>query len=284
MTVIVNGPEGACPKPVREALNRVYTRAGDHWEALVEASPRRGGCKLTLRGPQGHWRMYRIPPERCQSHAYMTALLRAETMAFPSLPARGTVHAIGELEHLGMICELGRLFSGYVTVEGQSVSAGELAELYRSGRLGRWASRLKGADRLDVSAEPEKMIMNIAEFLEVLAGVRANFDWTLTEDSGYPDDRRGTPRRHIRGRPSRRPASSVTLDPLRAVCYVETGEMYGPDAWAEAGSALGLNVADARDIADAANDQTWSGVDGERFPDRELGALRLRLLETVGLR
>jgi hypothetical protein len=53
--------------------------------------------------------------------------------------------------------------------------------------------------------------------------------------------------------------------------------------WADAGSALGLNVADAKDIADAADDLAWSGVDGERFPDRELGALRFRLLEIVGL-
>ena len=74
------------------------------------------------------------------------------------------------------------------------------------------------------------------------------------------------------------------LDPIGAVCYAATQELYGPDSWQDAANAIELSLISAADLVAAANDRTWKGKPGFREPDEYLLSLRRQLIESVGLK
>lgn len=114
--------------------------------------------------------------------------------------------------------------------------------------------------------------MTRKEFLAELAGVRDQFEWTLTD--GGPGFRR-----YIRAVPKAGPP--VLLDPLGAVCYIHHHQTLEPSDWARAGEMLGL--AAPGEFAAAANDRTWAGTGVVREPIVYLQRLRQRLEHAVGL-
>lgn len=121
--------------------------------------------------------------------------------------------------------------------------------------------------------------MTTPEFLDLLAEIRDQFDWTLSADTGHRDERRTRSRFHLRA--THGSLASVTLGPLRAVAFTRTGNL--PDTWTEAAVVLGIKIPEAAAIAAAANDRTWVGKDGQRVPGTELLDLRQCLLAAVGM-
>lgn len=121
--------------------------------------------------------------------------------------------------------------------------------------------------------------MTTPEFLDLLAEISDQFDWTLTADTGRREDRRARARFHLRATHGSLP--SVALGPLRVVAFARTGNL--PDTWTDAAMALGMKVPEAAAIAAAANDRTWTGKEGRRVPGPELLDLRHCLMAAIGM-
>ena len=121
------------------------------------------------------------------------------------------------------------------------------------------------------------------EYFAKLGRVRNEFTWKLMPDDSWASERRGQAR--LRARASHRTlaADSSMLDPIGAVCYAVTQELYEPEYWQDAANAIELSLISASDLIAAANDRTWKGKEGRREPDEYLLSLRRRLIETVGL-
>jgi hypothetical protein len=124
--------------------------------------------------------------------------------------------------------------------------------------------------------------MTTSEFLLLLDNIHDQFDWTLAADTGRHAERRSQPRFHIRGT-TREGDASMSLDPLRAVCYVQTGTIFDYGAWSDVADALGLELSAASELVAAANDRTWGGRGSQRAPVDHLLSVRQKLLEAVGL-
>jgi hypothetical protein len=123
--------------------------------------------------------------------------------------------------------------------------------------------------------------MTTDEFLVELEKVRNQFEWGLIPDTGAGADRRARPRLHVRGVP--RGTSRAPLDPIGAVCYALTRTVFKPEAWPDAGEALGMAPQAAAALMAASNDRTWAGPEGERKQVPFLSSVRARLIETLRL-
>ena len=124
--------------------------------------------------------------------------------------------------------------------------------------------------------------MTTPEFLRLLENIRDQFDWTLTADTGDHSERRIRPHLHVRGTPSGKP--TTILCPVRALCYVRTGQVIADGAWADAAVLLDMDLSEAHALDAAASDRTWSGAEGQRAPVKHLMGIRRGLLEAVGLK
>ena len=136
--------------------------------------------------------------------------------------------------------------------------------------------------------------MTIQKFLSLLKANRNQFDWVLQADTRRHtrrgSERRAAPRFRILGTPREGDAPSVALDPVRAVCYLQTGKTFDSEAWSDVAEALEMDLTAADVLLSAANDLTWSWswfLSGERrrrrAPSEHLLSIRRRLLEAAGL-
>jgi hypothetical protein len=119
----------------------------------------------------------------------------------------------------------------------------------------------------------------IEEFLQALELIHDQFEWKLIPEPHPMPEHRKEPRLALRGTPKQAP-ETTTLDPVAAVCYAQTGQMY---AWHKAGVLLGLDLFDTAGLVASSNDNTSSGSTGQRKPDDKLVAIRTRMLEAVGM-
>ena len=123
--------------------------------------------------------------------------------------------------------------------------------------------------------------MTIEQFIEELKRTRDRFVWGLVPDTSWAADRRAWPRYRIRAQSDDDATGVFVFDPIGAVCYSKTGNVFAEDAWPEAAAELGLSESDSERLAAAANDRTWEGPEGNRRPVRELQRLRVELIEAV---
>lgn len=121
-------------------------------------------------------------------------------------------------------------------------------------------------------------------FIQALEAARALFDWSLVADAGAEPDARNRIRYRLRGVGRKGKSAGVTFEPVGAVCYARTGEIYDEDNWSGAARALGLPSLCMAELIAAANDHTWIGPGGDREPVEYLRGLRLRLIQAVGLK
>lgn len=124
----------------------------------------------------------------------------------------------------------------------------------------------------------------LERFLEELAETHSLFEWKLTPDSGAEPNTRARTRYRLRGVCRKGPAAGVTFEPVGAVCYARTGEIFDEDNWSAAARVLGLPSLCVAELIAAANDHTWIGPGGGREPVEYLRDLRVRLVRAVGLR
>ena len=78
------------------------------------------------------------------------------------------------------------------------------------------------------------------EFLDELRSIHRNFQWHYVGRS-----------RNIRAKAKGR--HSPLLDPIGAVCYSKTGQIFDEEHWFEAAQHIGLSHIDAGDLTAAAN-------------------------------
>jgi hypothetical protein len=123
----------------------------------------------------------------------------------------------------------------------------------------------------------------LEDFIRALEQARPLFDWILVADSGMEPDSRSRTRYRIRGVGKKGTARGVTFEPVGAVCFVRTGEVYDEGNWSGAARAIGLPSLCMAELIAAANDHTWIGPGGDREPVEYLRGLRLRLIQAVGL-
>jgi hypothetical protein len=121
------------------------------------------------------------------------------------------------------------------------------------------------------------------EFIVELGKVCQDFIWKLQPQIVRGAERRAKSRFDLRAFAKRGPAQDIALGPIGVVCYATTRTLYEPDYWVDAAKELGLVYICASEITAAASDRTWKGREGERRPDERLEALRIELIETVGL-
>src|SRR5689334_3452387 len=111
------------------------------------------------------------------------------------------------------------------------------------------------------------------EFLAELETVRDLFLWKLVPDTYRTPERRFKPRLHIRGTSKRGPQGFL-FDPIGALCYVRTGQLYSPIAWLDAATAIDLSLIDASDLIAAANDRSWVDTGSGKRPSDYVQRLR----------
>lgn len=124
----------------------------------------------------------------------------------------------------------------------------------------------------------------LERFLEELAETRSLFEWKLLADEAAHPDSRARTRYRLRGVCRKGPAEGVVFEPVGAVCYARTGEVFDEDNWSAAARSLGLPSLCVAELIAAANDHTWIGPGGGREPVEYLRDLRVRLVRAVGLR
>jgi hypothetical protein len=124
--------------------------------------------------------------------------------------------------------------------------------------------------------------MTKEEFLAELRKTHDHFDWILDPDTSFPNERRSTPRHHLRAVLKGSP--EAVFDPLAALCYVRTGKVLEDKSWPDAARSLGLGSADAAMVLAATADRTWETVEGERRPVEPLVELRQSLVEATRAR
>jgi len=132
---------------------------------------------------------------------------------------------------------------------------------------------------VEIGKAQSRMITN--EFLDRLREAGERFDWQLAPQPQVSGDRRSSPRRRIRAASRRSPAR--VFDPIGAVCYDLTGQVFDEDSWMDAAETIRLSLIDAGDVIAATNDRVWRDAGDDRKPDPYLKRLRLRMIETVGL-
>ncbi len=125
--------------------------------------------------------------------------------------------------------------------------------------------------------------MTSSELISELARVQHLFEWKIEPDTGYGSELRSQSRLWIRGT-GREGPEGVVFEPIGAVCYIRTANVYPDTMWMEAAEALGLSHSDARDLVYASNETTWHTVPGGwREPDPRLQSLRKEMVVAVGL-
>lgn len=124
----------------------------------------------------------------------------------------------------------------------------------------------------------------LEDFIRALEAVRALFDWALVADAAAETDARTRTRYRLRGVGRKGKSAGVRFEPVGAVCYARTGQVYDEDNWSGAARALGLPSLCMAELIAAANDHTWIGPGGDREPVEHLRGLRLRLIQAVGLK
>jgi len=140
---------------VQALLESLETKVDEAWEVCISTQPDDELWILTICGPQHHRRVYPVyGPERgCHEPAYLCAIVRAEINAFPSSPPQDFALALAELTRLGIPYDDTGTFGGHVSVNGESMLIGRLAELYRQQRI---ESTFAGRDpKADSAASPD---------------------------------------------------------------------------------------------------------------------------------
>lgn len=102
--------------------------------------------------------------------------------------------------------------------------------------------------------------MTQQEFLDQLEKIAERFEWTLEPEPGRPMNPNGRERLAIQGRA--KDAPSTPFDPLRAVCYAETGKSFDDRSWLPATRALAMQPSEAAELLAAAQDKVWQDVGG----------------------
>jgi hypothetical protein len=125
--------------------------------------------------------------------------------------------------------------------------------------------------------------MTLDDFLAALGGVRDRFGWCLVPDVGPGSERRAHPRLHVRA-VLRSKGEETVFDPIGALCYTQTGSVYSPHDWPDAGEILGMAPKDSAVLVAASSDRTWTGPEGHRERVPMLAGVRDRMIEAVGLR
>jgi hypothetical protein len=130
----------------------------------------------------------------------------------------------------------------------------------------------------------ERSTAALVEFLEALKSVQARFHWVLESDRSWQAERRSQARQRVRAYPKDGPGKRVGLDPVGALCYALTDQLYAPGFWRDAAQAVGLPLILASHVIAAADDRTWNDFDGQRRPDKYLLFLRDELIDLLRLR
>src|SRR5262245_17455456 len=124
--------------------------------------------------------------------------------------------------------------------------------------------------------------MKAQEFINELSKVHSLFDWKAVPDNEWTPDRRTKPRLHIRAT-SKDLVGGVVFEPIGALCYIQTGQAFGAEYWADAARAINLSDEDAWMIMAAVNDLTWRFVGEHRAPHHKIRTIRGELIAALGL-
>jgi hypothetical protein len=119
------------------------------------------------------------------------------------------------------------------------------------------------------------------EFITELRKVHHLFEWKYEADTNWPGNRRARTRLRIRAVSN--DAGNGIFDPIGAVCYAKTGQIFDADSWIAAANTIQLSLIDAADITATANQRTWKADGDGRVLDPYLISLRESLANTVGL-
>jgi hypothetical protein len=112
--------------------------------------------------------------------------------------------------------------------------------------------------------------MTITEVLAELRTTAKIFEWELVG-----------PKRLIRGS-LKNAGATATFDPIAALCFIKTRQMFEKSPSVDAGTAIGLSETDSRDVQCAFDNQLRGPDDATVDPYRAW--LRRQLLLAVGLK
>jgi hypothetical protein len=122
----------------------------------------------------------------------------------------------------------------------------------------------------------------VTEFIAELEKVQHLFEWKFEADNNWYANRRSRARLRIRA-VTNGTTGNCSFDPIGAVCFAKTGQLFDAESWIAAASAIELSLIDAADITATTNERTWKADGDTRVLDPYLVSLRESLINTVGL-